>query len=74
MSREVPTSTFLDERRNEPKFRARLPRLTRDQIRELQSRLRQVLGDLRPSDPQLEPAGPPIMYPAIPGAIKQIHS
>ena len=54
--------TFLDERRNEPKFRARLPRLTRNQMRELQSRLRQVLEDLRPSDPQLESAGPRIVY------------
>ena len=64
---------FLEERHNERKFRARLPKLTRKQLRQLQSRLRHLLDDLRPADPEFEPAWPRIMYPSIPGAITRVH-
>ena len=65
--------TFLDERQDESKFRAHLPRRTRDQMRNFQARLRRVLEELRPSDPQVDPAWQLIRYPSIPGAIKNVY-
>ena len=67
----VPPFPFLDERENERAFRARLPTLTRKQLRQVQARLGRVLEALRSVDAQGEPVG--VAYPSIPGAITRVH-
>ena len=65
--------TYQDERRNESKFRARLPTQTHHHMRQVQARLRHVLEVLRPSDPPFEPSRVRIMYASIPGAITGLY-
>ena len=65
--------TYQDERRNESKFRARLPTQTHHHMRQVQARLRHVLAVLRPSDPPFEPSRVRIMYSSIPGAITGLY-
>ena len=65
--------TYLLERQNESKFRAHLPELRRDEIRQLQARLLQVMGALRPTDDPPDLSATPISYVQIPSVIKSVH-